>query len=223
MLTTGGGGGEKILTTAKIAWSSLHIPVSCFKSNIFYSTFVIFIGIAYAETVLGLLLRQHPGAERAAQLFTAGYSTQHCPSWYLTTYGTTLVAKVICPWMGDKVESGIGCRSGPPGYITYRLAGRYDKPMPESTLSPIQGLWIWILTTYDSISSQIHMSPKGGIYVVYSGIGLSYRPARLQRLAGRYDKYMPESTLSPSQRLWIWILTAYDNISSQIHMSLNGG
>jgi hypothetical protein len=31
-----------------------------------------------------------------------------------------------------------------------------------------------------------------------SGIRLSYRPARLHRLAGRYDNPMPESTLSPS-------------------------
>jgi hypothetical protein len=33
---------------------------------------------------------------------------------------------------------------------------------------------------------------------VNSGRG-SYRPARLHRLAGRYDNPMPESTISPSQ------------------------
>ncbi len=32
-----------------------------------------------------------------------------------------------------------------------------------------------------------------------SGIGLSYRPASLCSLAGRYDNHMPESTISPSQ------------------------
>jgi hypothetical protein len=37
---------------------------------------------------------------------------------------------------------------------------------------------------------------------VNSGTGLFYRPARLQRLAGRYDNnLMPELTISPSQRL----------------------
>ncbi len=37
---------------------------------------------------------------------------------------------------GDKVDYGIGF-SGPPGYT--------DNPMPESTISPSQGLWIWLL------------------------------------------------------------------------------
>ncbi len=38
------------------------------------------------------------------------------------------------------------------------------------------------------------------------GIGLLYRPARLHRLAGGYDNYLPDSTLSPSQGLRIWLL-----------------
>ncbi len=46
----------------------------------------------------------------------------------------------------------------------------------------------------------------GGGDKVDSGIMLSYRPARLHRLASRYDKSMPKSTLSPSQRLRIWLL-----------------
>ena len=36
---------------------------------------------------------------------------------------------------------------------------------------------------------------------VNSGIGLSYRPATLLRLAGRFDNPLPESTISPSQGL----------------------
>ncbi len=40
----------------------------------------------------------------------------------------------------------------------------------------------------------------GGIKVDY-GIGLSYRPVRLYRLAGRYDIPVPMSTLSPSKGL----------------------
>jgi hypothetical protein len=47
------------------------------------------------------------------------------------------VAKFIVPDWGDKVDSSIGL-----SYRTtrlHRLAGRYDKPMPESTLSPHSG------------------------------------------------------------------------------------
>jgi hypothetical protein len=40
-------------------------------------------------------------------------------------------------------------------------------------------------------------------YKVDSGIGLLYRPARLHSLAGRYNKLMPESTISPIQELGI--------------------
>jgi hypothetical protein len=40
---------------------------------------------------------------------------------------------------------------------------------------------------------------------VDSGKGWSYRPTRLHMLAGWYDKPMPYSTLSPSQRLRIWL------------------
>jgi hypothetical protein len=42
--------------------------------------------------------------------------------------------------------------------------------------------------------------PAWGNEVDY-GIELSYRPARLHRLAGRCDNSMPESTISPSQEL----------------------
>jgi hypothetical protein len=46
------------------------------------------------------------------------------------------VAEFIDPWLGDKVNSGLG--------LSYRnarlyMAGRYDNPMPELILSPSQG------------------------------------------------------------------------------------
>ncbi len=47
----------------------------------------------------------------------------------------TSVAKFIVPDWGDKVDSGIGL-SYRPARRLHRLAGRYDHPMPESTLSP---------------------------------------------------------------------------------------
>jgi hypothetical protein len=43
---------------------------------------------------------------------------------------TKSVAKFIVSDWGDKVDSGIWCQTGPPGY----------NPMPLSTLSPSQGL-----------------------------------------------------------------------------------
>jgi len=42
-------------------------------------------------------------------------------------------------------------------------------------------------------------------YIVDCGIGLSLRPAKLHWLAGRYDNPMPESTISPSGGLRIWL------------------
>jgi hypothetical protein len=42
---------------------------------------------------------------------------------------------------------------------------------------------------------------------VDSGIGLSFRSARLHRLAGRYNNPMPKSTKSSSQGLRIWPLS----------------
>ncbi len=44
------------------------------------------------------------------------------------------------------------------------------------------------------------------IVIVNYGIELSYLPANLCSLAGRHDNPMPESTISPSQGLRIWLL-----------------
>ncbi len=52
-------------------------------------------------------------------------------------------------------------------------------------------------------SSRIH-SPWSGGYKSWLLHGLSYRPARLRRLASRYYNPMPESTISPIQGQWIW-------------------
>jgi hypothetical protein len=42
------------------------------------------------------------------------------------------VAKFIVPDWGDKVDSGIGLSYG--AAKLHRLAGRYDNPLPESTI-----------------------------------------------------------------------------------------
>ncbi len=49
------------------------------------------------------------------------------------------IAKFIIPDWGDKVDSGKGL-AYLPARLHYRLAGRYDTPMPKSTISPIQEL-----------------------------------------------------------------------------------
>ncbi len=48
------------------------------------------------------------------------------------------VAKFIVPDWVDKVKSDIGLSYRAPRL--YRLAGRYDNPISESTISPGQGL-----------------------------------------------------------------------------------
>jgi hypothetical protein len=51
--------------------------------------------------------------------------------------------KFIGPDWGYKVEYGMGLSFQPVRLLW--LAGRYDNPMPQSTLSPRKGLWIWLL------------------------------------------------------------------------------
>jgi hypothetical protein len=62
-------------------------------------------------------------------------------------------------------ERGIYCSR----FLTYRvvvparqpcsLAGRYNNPMPESTISPSQGLRIWLLSTYIIVQCTMYMHP----------------------------------------------------------------
>ncbi len=60
---------------------------------------------------------------------------------------------------------------------------------------------------------QIHSPWLGDIYD--SGIGLSYRLARLCTLASRYDNLLPESTLSP-QSGTMNLATDINNICAQL-------
>jgi hypothetical protein len=56
--------------------------------------------------------------------------------------------------------------------------------------------------------AQFLVSDSGDI--VDSGIGLSYRPAGISSLAGRYDNPMPESTISPQ--------SGTKNIDTALHL-----
>ncbi len=51
--------------------------------------------------------------------------------------------------------------------------------------------------------AELLVSDRG--YIVDSGIGLSFCPASLWSLAGRYDNPTPELTISPSQWLRLWL------------------
>ncbi len=76
----------------------------------------------------------------------------------------------------------------------------------------IVGKWRPIDDTWGRDHSSWHLNTKTGAEFIVpdsgdkvnSRIGLSYRPARLHRLAGQYDNHMLELTISPSQGQWIW-------------------
>jgi hypothetical protein len=53
-----------------------------------------------------------------------------------------ICCQILSPWLGDIVASGIALLFWPASLCS--LAGRYDNPMPESTISPSQGLRIWL-------------------------------------------------------------------------------
>jgi hypothetical protein len=60
------------------------------------------------------------------------------------------VAKCIVPDWGDKVDSGIYRVVVPRPARLRRLVGRYDNPMPESTISPHSGT-MHLATEVDSL------------------------------------------------------------------------
>ncbi len=73
---------------------------------------------------------------------------------YYSLLSTQCFTKFIVPDCGDKFDFGIGLSSLARARL-YRLAGRYDNPMPDSTMSPIQGLCIWL--EYHSFSSLLQL------------------------------------------------------------------
>ncbi len=48
--------------------------------------------------------------------------------------------KFLVPALGNIVDSGTGCRSGPPGYTGWQADMTTLCQSPESTISPSQGL-----------------------------------------------------------------------------------
>jgi hypothetical protein len=63
------------------------------------------------------------------------------------------VANFLVPDWGDKVDSGIGLSYGTARL--HRLAGRYDNAMPESTISPCQGLGIRLPGSYTTVRHHV--------------------------------------------------------------------
>jgi hypothetical protein len=80
-------------------------------------------------------------------------------------------SQIPSPWMSDKVDSGIG--------LSYRqanlcsLAGRYDNPMPKSTLSPLSGSMHFAAdadaqtTDLSTLIGRNRTQTKGLIFAVY--------------------------------------------------------
>jgi hypothetical protein len=123
---------------------------------------------------------------------------RHCPfKRTLQSRSGSQEGQILSPWLGDIVDSDIRL-----SYWPASLCCRYDN-MPEPTISPSQGLRIWlqlihfctyfrqwfchaplfppIFALFFFTSAGIleqHMRARNRV-----GIGLSYRPARPQRLA----------------------------------------
>jgi hypothetical protein len=79
-----------------------------------------------------------------------------------TTYP---VAEFIDPDWGDKVNSGTGLSYRPAR--RHGLAGRYDKPKPELTLSPSHG---------SKNSATVCLSYKSGLFIPFHLVNTSYPP-----------------------------------------------
>ncbi len=101
----------------------IQCPENVFFS---YSVYIIFLQIPHDWFYHLLTLIEH-AASRPVIEFISGTKS-----------------RTRSPWLGDKVNTGIGLYR--PARL-HRQAGRCDIPMPESTISPSQGLpvWIWLL------------------------------------------------------------------------------
>jgi hypothetical protein len=89
---------------------------------------------------------------------------------YYFLHDTTPVAKFIVPDWGDKVDSGKWL-SYRPAWL-HRLAGQYDNPMTESTLS-LQSGTITLATglVWCSLAGLSDIHPYAGVnYIPHSGI-----------------------------------------------------
>ncbi len=76
------------------------------------------------------------------------------------------VAKFIVSDWGDKVDSGVGLSYRRGQATVHRLAGRYDNPMPESTISPSKGLRIW--PSSPQISAKELRTGTNGIFSLFA-------------------------------------------------------
>ncbi len=81
-------------------------------------------------------------------------------------------------------------------FSSFRLNCLYNCPRPSS---------LTLKTMRETAEAQF-IVPDWGDKVDYGIMGLTYRPVRRHRLAGRYDYPRPLSTSSPSKGLWIWLL-----------------
>jgi hypothetical protein len=82
-------------------------------------------------------------------------------------------------------------------------------PTDDVYFNPLPPLLLATLTRYErmlNVCSVAKFLVLDWGDMVDSGMGLSYPPAGLHRLASRQDNPMPESTIYPSQGLRVWPL-----------------
>ncbi len=111
--------------------------------------------------------RRNTGGKKACQSFcklSFRQSSDHEFFWRWSSFGC-LIAKILSPWLGDIVDSGIGLSCRPASLCS--LADRYDNPMPESTISPRQGLRVWLLDSDKFFFSicNLRKLPKNVVFV----------------------------------------------------------
>jgi len=87
----------------------------------------------------------------------------------------------------------------PAAYVAWRAGITNRVVIPPARLGSLKGYKFGLVLTLTNPVAKFIVPDWGD--KVDSGIGVSYRPAKLHRLEGRYDNPMPESTISPSQGL----------------------
>ncbi len=110
------------------------------------------------------------------------------------------VAEFIDPWLGDKVNSGIG--------LSHRPANRYDNSMPELTLSPQSGIY------------EFGYGPR----ISQKFVSLSWISRRIEFFEFNLKNFILEKFYSkpkPNTRFCCTVLTKTRTFVSPIHISLN--
>jgi hypothetical protein len=80
--------------------------------------------------------------------------------------GSGSFSQILSPWMGNIVDSGVGLSDSP-----CSLAGRYDNPMPLSTISPSQATGYWSSSKWCQSAASGLQILHGSILSLHASIG----------------------------------------------------